>query len=275
MWLTTLHATRPDKSPPVNWCIVLFMTYWHKVQMIGNGLFVASSVDRLWGRSHASPKNAWKTPAAPLSPSFQSARACAFVASAVAKQQWPALSLTTRKFQLRIMDFQHWKSLAVALLLNLFQNGYLCTAVTSGVDAWCLCVSKENDQYKYNDQYRPTKHRTSCDVTIADAHIAKLMLKRYIVVSNSNPTFTVFSASAVLIYEHMNFISRAALKVTSPALQFHLRKKLLSSTKKLKQKVKLIDGNPSKYKSGLTWRNFDRNITLYTKMSVTLYNKVH
>ncbi len=95
---------------------------------------------------HASPKNAWKTPAAPLSPSFQSARACAFVASAIAKQQWPALSLTTRKFQLRIMDFQHWKSLAVALLLNLFQNGYLCTAVTSGVDAWVSVCEKKNDR---------------------------------------------------------------------------------------------------------------------------------
>ncbi len=29
----------------VNWCLVLFMTYWHKVQMIFNSRFVASSVD--------------------------------------------------------------------------------------------------------------------------------------------------------------------------------------------------------------------------------------
>ncbi len=33
----------------------------------------------------------------------------------------------------------------------------------------------------YNEKYRPTKHRTSCDVTIADAHIAISMLNRYIV----------------------------------------------------------------------------------------------
>ncbi len=45
----------------------------------------------------------------------------------------------------------------------------------------CLCVSKENNQYIYNEKYRPTKHCTSCDVTIADAHIAISMLKRYIV----------------------------------------------------------------------------------------------
>ncbi len=73
--LTTLDVARHDKSPPVNWCcLVLFMTYWHKVQMFGNGRFVASSVDRLWGRSHGAPKNVWKTPVALLSPSFQSAR---------------------------------------------------------------------------------------------------------------------------------------------------------------------------------------------------------
>ncbi len=57
VWLTTPDAVRHDKSPLVNWCLVLFMTYWHKVQMIGNRHFVASSVDRLWGRSHGMPKN--------------------------------------------------------------------------------------------------------------------------------------------------------------------------------------------------------------------------
>ncbi len=37
-----------DKSQTVNFCWVLFMTYWHKFQMIFNGRFVASSVDRPW-----------------------------------------------------------------------------------------------------------------------------------------------------------------------------------------------------------------------------------
>ncbi len=32
----------PDSK---NWCIILFMTYWHKVQMICNSHFVASSAD--------------------------------------------------------------------------------------------------------------------------------------------------------------------------------------------------------------------------------------
>ncbi len=46
----------------------------------------------------------------------------------------------------------------------------------------CLYVSKEKSVYTvYNEKYRLTKHRTSCDVTIADAHIAISMLKRYIV----------------------------------------------------------------------------------------------
>ncbi len=63
------------------------------------------------------------------------------------------------------MDFQHW-NLTVALLLNLFKNGYLCTAVASGVDAVSVC-EQENNQYIYNEKYRPTKHRTSCYVTIA------------------------------------------------------------------------------------------------------------
>ncbi len=34
-----LHRTRHDKSPTVNCCCVLFMTYWHKFQMIFNGRF--------------------------------------------------------------------------------------------------------------------------------------------------------------------------------------------------------------------------------------------
>ncbi len=37
---------RHNKSPTVNCCRVLFMTYWHKFQMIFNGRFVMSSVDR-------------------------------------------------------------------------------------------------------------------------------------------------------------------------------------------------------------------------------------
>ncbi len=37
-------ATR--QSQTVNCCHVLFMTYWHKFQMISNGCFVVSSVDR-------------------------------------------------------------------------------------------------------------------------------------------------------------------------------------------------------------------------------------
>ncbi len=57
----------------------------------------------------------------------------------------------------------------------------------------CLCVSKENNQYIYNEKYRPTKHRTSCDVTIADAHIAISMLKRYIV----QPYFTLLIGADV------------------------------------------------------------------------------
>ncbi len=48
--------------------------------------------------------------------------------------------------------------------------------VTSGVD--CAGHCRENNQYKCNDQY---KIRTSCDVTIAEVHIAILMLKRYMV----------------------------------------------------------------------------------------------
>ncbi len=42
-----LHWMGHDKSPTVNCCRVLFMTYWHKFLMIFNGRFVASSVDRL------------------------------------------------------------------------------------------------------------------------------------------------------------------------------------------------------------------------------------
>ncbi len=45
-----------------------------------------------------------------------------------------------------------------------------------------LCIPPNGaPEYIYNEKYRPTKHRTSCDVTIADAHIAISMLKRYIV----------------------------------------------------------------------------------------------
>ncbi len=46
---TKLIITNPrhDKSPTVNCCLVLFMTYWHKFLMIFNGHFIASSVDRL------------------------------------------------------------------------------------------------------------------------------------------------------------------------------------------------------------------------------------
>ncbi len=38
---------RHDKSPAVNCCLILFMTYWHKFLMIFNGHFIASRVDRL------------------------------------------------------------------------------------------------------------------------------------------------------------------------------------------------------------------------------------
>ncbi len=83
-----------QQIPAVKWCLALFMTYRHKVEMICNGCFVASSVDRLLGRSHGANKNAWKT----LSPSLtKHTGACAFVASGVAKQPWPALSTTTRE----------------------------------------------------------------------------------------------------------------------------------------------------------------------------------
>ncbi len=41
-----LALSRHDKSPTVNCCRILFMTYWHKFQMIFNGHFVTSSVDR-------------------------------------------------------------------------------------------------------------------------------------------------------------------------------------------------------------------------------------
>ncbi len=43
-----LHWMGHDKSPTVNCCRVLFMTYWHKFQILFNGRFVASSVDRLY-----------------------------------------------------------------------------------------------------------------------------------------------------------------------------------------------------------------------------------
>ncbi len=54
-------------------------------------------------------------------------------------------------------------------------------AVASGVDAVSVCEQRKQSVYIYNEKYRPTKHRTSCDVTIADVHIAIAMLKRYIV----------------------------------------------------------------------------------------------
>ncbi len=57
--------------------------------------------------------------------------ACAPVASAVAKQPWPALSMKTRKFQQRINGFPALKSLAAALLLNLFKNGNPCIGMIS------------------------------------------------------------------------------------------------------------------------------------------------
>ncbi len=44
-WSCLHWMPRHDKSPTVNCCRVLFMTYWHKFQMIFNGRFVASSVD--------------------------------------------------------------------------------------------------------------------------------------------------------------------------------------------------------------------------------------
>lgn len=40
------HNVR-DKSPTVNWCLVRFMMYWYKVQMIWNGRFVESCVDSI------------------------------------------------------------------------------------------------------------------------------------------------------------------------------------------------------------------------------------
>ncbi len=42
---TGCGEARHDKSPTVNCCRVLFMTYWHKFKMIFNGRFVASSVN--------------------------------------------------------------------------------------------------------------------------------------------------------------------------------------------------------------------------------------
>ncbi len=44
------------------------------------------------------------------------------------------------------MDFQHW-NFAVALLLNLFKDGYLCTAVASGVDAVSVCEQRKQSVY--------------------------------------------------------------------------------------------------------------------------------
>ncbi len=44
---TGCGVARHDKSPTVSCCRILFITYWHKFQMIFNGHFVASSVDRL------------------------------------------------------------------------------------------------------------------------------------------------------------------------------------------------------------------------------------
>ncbi len=41
-----LHWMGHDKSPTVNCCRVLFMTNWHKFQMIFNGRFVMSGVDK-------------------------------------------------------------------------------------------------------------------------------------------------------------------------------------------------------------------------------------
>ncbi len=46
-WCCLHWMPHRDKSPTVNCCRVLFMTYWHKFQLIFNGCFVASSVDRL------------------------------------------------------------------------------------------------------------------------------------------------------------------------------------------------------------------------------------
>ncbi len=45
-WCCLHWMPRHDKFLTVNYCRVLFMTYWHKFQMIFNGRFVASSVDR-------------------------------------------------------------------------------------------------------------------------------------------------------------------------------------------------------------------------------------
>ncbi len=41
-----LHRMLCIKSPTENYCHVLFMTYWHKFQIIFNGHFIASSVGR-------------------------------------------------------------------------------------------------------------------------------------------------------------------------------------------------------------------------------------
>ncbi len=43
---TGCGVARHDKSPTVSCCRILFITYWHKFQMIFNGHFVASSVDK-------------------------------------------------------------------------------------------------------------------------------------------------------------------------------------------------------------------------------------
>ncbi len=45
-WCCLYWMPRHDKSLTVNCCHVLFMTYWHKFQMIFNGHFVASTLDR-------------------------------------------------------------------------------------------------------------------------------------------------------------------------------------------------------------------------------------
>ncbi len=44
-WMPRRDTTNPRQE---NCCCILFMTYWHKFQMIFNGHFVASSVDRPW-----------------------------------------------------------------------------------------------------------------------------------------------------------------------------------------------------------------------------------
>ncbi len=75
------------------------------------------------GRSYVAPKNVRKTLGASLSPSFKALVACVLclrVASAIAKQPRPVLSMKTRKFQQRINRFPALK-IACALLLNLFK----------------------------------------------------------------------------------------------------------------------------------------------------------